>query len=185
MPTVGIGPLTLHTNDIGWQPARAQAFGAGEVEGESYPASITGPGGLELDLAVFMSVEGEGMVHCPDGAGVPAEYARLARGARLGVYEEAEGLWIIKQLRLLRFSPDTGWGNPSRTDLPELDALAGASVEGLLRDLGAVAVGTKLDVFGARGNDLALRWPQSAGPEVPLTAYALTRVLPIFKGLNS
>jgi hypothetical protein len=184
MPTVGIGPLTLHTNDIGWQPARAQAFGAGEVEGKSYPASITGPGGLELDLAVFMSPEGEGMVHCPDGAGVPADYARLVRGARLGVYEEDDKNWIIKQLRLLRFSPETGWGNPSRTDLPELDELLGASVEGLLRDLGAVAVGTKSDVFGAGGNDLVLRWPESAGPEVPLAAYTLTRVLPIFRGLN-
>lgn len=42
MPTVVIGPLTLHTNDIGWQPARAQAFGAGGVDGIAYPASITG-----------------------------------------------------------------------------------------------------------------------------------------------
>lgn len=184
MPTVGIGPLTLHTNDIGWQPARAQAFGAGEVEGESYPASITGPGGLELDLAVFMSLEGNGMVHCPDGAGVPADYARLVRGARLGVYKEDDRNWIIKQLRLLRFSPDTGWGNPSRTDLPELDVLLGASTEGLLRDLGAVNLGTKSDVLDAAGNDLALRWPQQAGPEVPLTAYALTRVLPILRVLN-
>lgn len=184
MPTVVIGPLTLHTNDIGWQPSRAQAFGAGEVEGNAYPASITGPGGLELDLAVFMSSEGDGMVHCPDGAGVPADYARLVRGARLGVYEEDDENWIIKQLRLLRFSPESGWGNPSRTDLTELDSLLGASADGLLRDLGAVALGTKSEVFGSSGNDLALRWPESSGPEVPLAAYALTRVLPIFRGLN-
>lgn len=184
MPTVRVGDLTLHTNEIGWQPARVRAFGNGEAEGESYPATVTGSGGLELDLAIFMSNDGEGMVHCPEAAGVPADYARLAHGARLGVYAEDERDWVIKQLRLLRFSVADAWGSATRTDLAELDELLGDAADNLLRDLGATALGTKSDLFGSGGFDLALRWPKSLGPEVPLTAYVLTRVLPIFKATN-
>lgn len=184
MATVQVGSLTLHTNEIGWQPAKARSFTSGDAEGAQYPATVTGPGGLELDLAIFMSDDGEGMVHCPDPAGVPADYSRLGHGARLGVYAESEFDWIVKQLRLLRFSPSDGWGSVTRTDLAELDELMGGSTDNVLRDLGATALGTKSDVLGSGGNDLAVRWPRSAGPEVPLTAYVLTRVLPIFKAMN-
>jgi len=184
MATVQVGSLALHTNEIGWQPAKARAFGSGEAEGESYPATVTGPGGLELDLAVFMSHEGEGMVHCPDAAGVPPDYARLAHGARLGVYVEDEDAWIIKQLRLLDFSPSAGWGSAKQTTLEELDGLLGASTELLLVDLGIEEIGPKHEVLGSRGNDLAARWSPEAGPEVPLALYVLTRVLPIHRALN-
>lgn len=184
MSTVEIGPLSLHTNDIGWLPAEANSFGDGKAMGVSYPAAATGPNGLEIDLAVFMSDEGQGMVHCPDAAGVPADYARLAHGARLGIYVESEDAWIIKQLRLLDFSPTTGWGNPRQTTVQELDGLLGASTELLLVDLGIEELGPKHQVLGSRGNDLAARWSPDAGPEVPLALYVLTRILPIHRALN-
>lgn len=184
MPTVEIGHLTLHTNDIGWLPAEASSFGQGKAEGLSYPAVVTGPSGFELDLAIFMSHEGEGMVHCPDAAGVPPDYARLAHGARLGVYIESEAAWIIKQLRLLEFSSTTGWGNPKQTNLEELDGILGASTELFLEDLGIEGIGPKHELLGTRGNDLAARWSPEAGPEVPLALYVLTRVLPIHRALN-
>lgn len=184
MPTVEMGPLTLHTNDIGWLPAEANSFGHGKAVGLTYPAAVTGPNGLEIDLAVFMSDEGEGMVHCPDAAGVPPDYARLAHGARLGVYVEDEEAWIIKQLRLLDFSPTSGWGNPKQTTLEELDRILGASTEVLLVDLGIQEIGPRHEVLGSRGNDLAARWSPSAGPEVPLALYVITRILPIQRALN-
>jgi len=182
--TVQFGSLTLHTNAIGWQPAVVSAFSQGKAKGVSHPATVTGPGALEIDLAVFMSDEGEGMVHCPDPSGVPSDYARLAHGARLGVYAGDHGEWIIKQLRLLRFSPTLGWGNPSQTSIEELDKLVDGSVTALLVNLGLEAIGPKLDVLGVRGNDLALRWSSNSGPELPLLAYSITRILPIFKALN-
>ena len=184
MATIGIGPLILHTNQIGWQPARANAFSSVEVDGESYPAAITGPSGLELDLAVFMSESGQGMVHCPEPAGVPADYTRLGHGARLGVYVEEDGNWVVKQLRLLRFSSDTGWGNPTLTNQEELSSLLGCSAKDLLLSAGASEVGTKAEILGTTGKDLAIRWSPDAGPEVPLAAYAMTRVLPIFRALG-
>ena len=184
MASVVIGPLTLHTNDIGWLPAEASSFAQGKAQGLEYPAVVTGPDGLELDLSVFMSDDGEGMVHCPDPAGVPVDYARLGHGARLGVYEHDETTWVIKQLRLLRFSTGTGWGNPRMTTVEELDQLLGSSAETLLQDLGLEEIGTKAEVLGTSGNDLALLWPADSGPELPLACYTLTRVLPIFRAMN-
>jgi len=182
--TVQFGSLTLHTNAIGWQPAVVSAFSQGKAKGVSHPATVTGPGALEIDLAVFMSDQGEGMIHCPDPSGVPADYARLAHGARLGVYAGGQDEWIIKQLRLLRFSPTLGWGNPSQTSIEELDEIVEGSVEALLINLGLEDIGPKHDVLGVRGNDLALRWSSNSGPELPLLAYSITRILPIFKALN-
>lgn len=184
MASVAIGPLTLHINDIGWLPAEASSFAQGKAQGRAYPAVVTGPDGLELDLAMFMSDDGEGMVHCPDSSGVPADYARLGHGARLGVYEHDETNWVIKQLRVLAFSPSTGWGNPRRTSMEELDGLLGSSVEGLLADHGLMHIGTKEDVLGTRGQDIAVLWPADSGPELPLACYTLTRVLPIFRAIN-
>lgn len=184
MSTLGIGPLTLHTNQIGWRETKASSFSRGEVEGEGYPATVTGPGGLELDLEVFMSLDGQGMVHCPDSSTVPAEYARLAHGARLGVYMEVDGSWIVKQLRLLRFSGSQGWGNPTMTTVDELDGLLTGSFVALMRSLGAVSIGPKSTVLGIKGNDIAIRWSPESGPQLPLSAYVLTRVLPIYQALS-
>jgi hypothetical protein len=112
-----------------------------------------------------MSDEGMGQVHCPDVGGVPTNYARLARGARLGVYTDDDDQWVIKQLRLLRYSATSEWGNPNLTTLDELDGLLGSSTATLLRSLGAIAVGTKTEVLGTSGNDLAVRWPGNAGTD--------------------
>ena len=184
MGTVQLGPLTIHTNKVGWQPTVASAFVQGKAKGVSYPATVTGPDGFELDLAIFMSDEGEGMVHCPDSSGVPADYARLAHGARLGVYAHDQGDWVIKQLRLLRFSLTSGWGNPNMTDIEELDNVLGASVEALFLGLGLGAIGPKHEILGSKGNDLAMRWNSNTGPDLPLAAYSLTRILPIYKALG-
>lgn len=184
MASVSVGPLTLHTNQVGWSGAEATSFSEGKAQGFSYPAVVTGPNGLEIDLAIFMSDDGNGMVHCPDSAGVPADYARLAHGARLGVYEYDEFTWVIKQLRLLQFSSGSGWGNPRMTTLDELDQLLGSSVSVLLEDLGLEQIGSKAEVLGTSGNDLALLWGSDSGPDLPLTCYTLTRVLPIFRAIN-
>jgi len=132
-----------------------------------------------------MADDGEGMVHCPDAAGVPSDYARLAHGARLGVYVEDDDAWIIKQLRLLSFSREKGWGNPVMTTLEELDVLMGGSVVNLLIDLGIEEIGPKNELLGTRGNDLAARWSPERGPEIPLACYVLTRILPIQKALSA
>jgi hypothetical protein len=185
MPTVELGSLTLHTNDIGWLPGEAPSFSGGKVQGQSYPATVTSPDGLEIDLALFMADDGEGMVHCPDAAGVPPDYARLAHGARLGVYVEDDDAWIIKQLRLLSFSREKGWGNPKQTTIDELDDLLDSSTELLLVDLGVEDIGPKNELLGTRGNDLAARWSPESGPEVPMALYVLTRILPIYKALSA
>jgi hypothetical protein len=182
MPTVQIGPLTLHTNCLEPRRGLGLTLGGQQVEGESVPAVVTGPAGLELDCEFFMSDLGDGQVHCPNPAGVPAGYERLAHGARMGVYGEAgAGSRVIRQLRLLRFNPDKGWGNPTGTTLVELDQLLESSTEKLLRGLGATDIGTRTEVLGERGNDLAMRWASHTGPELPLAAYALTRILAIYR----
>lgn len=185
MGTVQFGDLTLHTNDIGWLPGETPSFAGGKVQGLFFPATVTGSHGLEIDLALFMADDGEGMVHCPDASGVPPDYARLSHGARLGVYVEDDDAWIIKQLRLLNFSREKGWGNPRQTTLDELDELLGASTELLLLNLGIEEIGPKTEVLGTRGNDLAARWSPDRGPEIPLVCYVLTRILPIQKALNA
>jgi hypothetical protein len=161
-----------------WERATIRSFAGADIEGERQHAMLVGPPGVELDLAYFMGDNGEGQVSCLSRGGSPEAWQRLVHGGRLGVYLEGGDL-VIKQLRLMRWDASAGWGNPRMTTVEGLDGILGGSAERLFHDLGATALGTKREVLGVNGNDLAVRWPEAAGPAVAFAAYALTRALPI------
>ena len=73
---------------------------------------------------------------------------------------------------------------PSPLSPEELDALAGSSVAELFNSVGVKDFGSKAEVLGGSGSDLALRWAAEAGAAPAFTAYALTRVLPIVQALD-
>lgn len=162
----------------------SRVFGSEMFEGDVVHGMIVGPGGLQLDVRYFMADTGEGLVGCTARGDSDEAFERLIRGARPGVYREDSGDYVLKQLRLLRWDPTKGWGNPTKTDIDELDALAGSSVKDLFESIGVLELGTKAEVLGGSGNDLALRWSEDAGAAPAFAAYALTRVLPIVHALD-
>jgi hypothetical protein len=180
MPGFDVAEIRVLTSPVGWQPSVAPSFRGGQEQGMAVEALVVGAGGIELDLSCFMGDSGEGSVRCVSRGTSPETFERLVHGARLGLYAGDERR-EIRQLRLLRWDAAAGWGNPSGTDTAELTALLGADVETFFRALGALDLGTKEAVLGTRGRDLVVTWPLDAGPEVPLAAYALTRVLPIVR----
>jgi hypothetical protein len=111
------------------------------------------------------------------------KWDRLKRGLRLGVYQKQNDKWAA---RLFPAQPknDGTWSNRSGgATLSELDDLAGLDVATTLQDLGALAVGTKSEVYGETNrnrDELCVLYPDDK-PEVGLAAYVLTTVLPLME----
>lgn len=175
-----IGPLTILMTDDGPYQDVADIPARGKVNVEVHPATVIADGGISLDIRYCIADDGQGIVDCTSIEQSPEDFRRLTHGARLGVYVQDGGL-CIRQLRVIRYSPDDQWGNPTLATMDELDDLAGGDAKRLLGSFGAQEVGKKSEVLGVRGNDLAVMWTESAGPQLPIVAYALTRILPILR----
>lgn len=162
----------------------SKVFGSEVLEGDVAYAMMVGPGETQLDVRYFIADEGVGLVTCTARASSDEAFERLIRGARLGVYRDGDEECVVRQLRLLHWDAESGWGNPRKTDVDELDELLGSSSADLFSSLGVSAFGAKEEVLGGSGSDLAMRWSESEGVAPAFAAYALTRVLPIVRALG-
>ncbi len=179
---IDVGPARVLLGAGNPQRTVARVFSEEDQEGTAAHAMIVGPGGTQLEVTYFLADSGEGLVSCTDiGPSDPA-FRRLAHGARMGVYVTESGERVIKRLRLLRWDPEAGWGNPGMTDCDELDEVLGASAEALLLSSGVTDIGTARELLDGRTSDLAVIWPPEAGAGPAFVAYALTRVLPVISG---
>lgn len=184
MPAFEVAEARVLVSAVGWQPSTAPSFRGGHESGRAAEALVVADGGVELDVSCFIGDTGEGSVRCVSRGTSPEDFERLVHGARLGIYT-GQDRYEIRQLRLLRWDAAAGWGNPSGTDLVELSQLLGEDADAFLRARGASDVGTKEQVLSSRGRDLAVTWPVVSGPEVPLAAWTLTRVVPILRAIAS
>lgn len=148
--------------------------------------------GRDLDLEVVWStwVIGEQGVRLASVKRGPERLGRLLKGGRLGIYSgEAFGLpdgidWC--QLRVMR--ERDGNRLPTAVNMSYADtvrATGGEDVWNILSDLGALAIGPESHLLlGKTGSTPVITFP-TGEPEIPVAAWALTRVLPIinrFKG---
>ena len=180
-----IGPVQLFANaDSGDDEANLPGT-RGLAPGRSWSAVALVAPDLEANLRFFIAEDGaQGIVDCRT-QGTSTAFDRLTRGARLGVYQQRGNTYAIRQLRVLRLDPSTGWGNPTATSLEELDRLAGGAFDQLAGTVGISQIGTKAAVIGDKGNDIALTWDIESGPGAPLAAYVLTRIVPIANAIGT
>jgi len=108
------------------------------------------------------------------------KWDRLKHGLRIGVYKHGDACYL--QLGPAVPNDDGTWSTRQRSATQAvLDDAAGLDVFQTLRDLGAISIGTKAEVYGETNkfrNALCALYPEDK-PEVGLGAYVLTTVLPL------
>lgn len=180
MNSLQIGDLKLFVNSSS-EPDQANVPGKpGRQPGRRWAGVVLGPGELVINLRYFISDTGDALVDCTAVDDVHHDqFMRLLRGARLGVYQDS-GTAQIRQLRVIRHDPAAGWGQPTMTSLGELEQLGGGAIQAI-RAAGITKIGSKAEVLGTRGDDIAVVWSQAENALIPLALYTLTRVLPMFE----
>ena len=136
-------------------------------------------GVLELGYCIWSN--GERDVRILEASNVCRALRRLEHGLRQGVHANGRRDWVeLSQARL----KNEEWSNTFKANRAELDAGAGLGASRLLSKFGATAVGTKERILSDRGRKRGYLCAvfKKNSIEVPITAYLLTRVLPILNG---
>ena len=197
MAEILVGPVKILTNDQGWQADRRRPLNTvkgavdKEVDGQILYALISaGPDSFRSEIFLHDD-EPTGFIQvCKDGisAGNPNDdYQDLETRLRMGLYGDANTLGMKQIQRIVKPSGDRwgGSGGRIKASLSDLDELLGSSSQELLSKLGVNEIGTQQELFDGANSHLAMRWPRSATPEIPFVIQVLTRVLPIYRGIEA
>jgi len=184
---IEIGTVVLNIPDGVTRECVVSDFDGVSHEGVEVPAIVSGPGGLLLELA-HRSWDGGGQVVMLSRGNSSPAFDRLLHGCRLGIRELDDGA-DVADVGLLRWDPnagDQGWGNPSKASVADLDSVLGSSVETLLVHAGCYDFGERQSILrdtSRRKFWLCATFP-STEPETPLTAYVVSRVLPMVASIG-
>lgn len=136
--------------------------------------------GFVLHLQDIRLLNGERQVTVGANYTGDKKWDRLTHGMRIGVVKRGDACCM--QLGPAVPKPGDNWSTRARSATKEmLDQAAGLDVFQALRDLGAIRIGTKAEVYGETNktrNALCVLFPEDK-PEVGLAAYVLTTVLPL------
>ncbi|MBT6373254.1 MAG: protein kinase [Gemmatimonadales bacterium] len=159
--------------------------GEADVEVTVVRARILAEPGICLDVEWCGADYGEAWVKAVDAHSSPARIHRLIHGLRPGIHPVPDGdPRAFMELRQARIIDDPDWPRLRKVSQADLDDAAEADVAALLRDLGSISVSTRGDSWGDEGRrrtDLCVVFERT-NLEVPLAAYALTRVAPLAEG---
>lgn len=170
--------VTLAGNSVSVQ---GETFSNGTQTGQAFAANVRTPDGAILEVAVTQWITGEVDVRTFTRLTGPVTYDRLTKGARLGV-SELDGDVSTCELGILSFHADRQPTVIKASD-KDLDQVIQGSARHSLMNLGALAVGTRQDVYGdtsKRRSYQAVMFPRG-NSTIPVAAYVLTRVLPIYR----
>ena len=182
MSEIQVGPLKVKY--MGESQTMAIPMAGGEaVPATQHLALITGPDGIALETAYLIFSGGEGDVRVIETGDTPNPYLRLGHGGRLGVYTLGSELYC--EARAMKLN-DENWSNLQRATYSEIESWLGSSVDQLLASTGASALVTREELFGDEGRrryELATSFARG-NAMAPLTLFALTRPLPLLKGVK-
>ena len=187
---IELGPLTLrvgspedvfaHTGTPAAQPD------VGVVEGEAVGALVIAPG-LNIDLALVRWPGGRHELKTLDTHAAPPPLNFVSARTTL-VRDDVDGR-NLSLMFLEAVAPQKA--NPSRMSAQQvtaehLDWILGASVEGLLRDHGAIAFGSGAEVRGdeSKARNCLLVAFDHDNIVVPFVAFAITRQLALLRGFD-
>ncbi len=178
-----VGPVTMSVLDER-VPVHGEAFTGGHQQGLATACELRTPDGGVLEVGMTTWENGDRDVRCFSRLAGPLAYDRLVKGVRLGVASKRPGEWDC-ELGILSHHQDRP-PTVVKATWADLDSMLGSSARDHLLASGATAAGTKEDTIGdvgRRRNYLVMVSPEEQ-PEPPLTAYVLTRVLPLMTGFG-
>jgi hypothetical protein len=178
-----VGPVALSFLDER-VPVHGEAFTGGHQHGLVTGCELRTPDGGVLEVGLVDWEHGDRDVRCFSRLAGPLAYDRLVKGVRLGVATKRPGEWDC-ELGILSHH-DRRPPTVVKAAWSDLDSVLGASARDCLLAAGARAAGTKEETIGDTGRRRGyLVMVCSEGrPEPPLTAYVLTRVLPLMVGFG-
>lgn len=144
------------------------------------------PTNAVLHVDVLVGRDGDGWIITSEVENGSPILERLKRGLRMSfTRDEALGTWA--ELRQARLTPDKGpdWSNLFKASVEELDHGSGLGIVEILDECNA-AVGSRAELLGDKGKHrsfICAVFPDET-PKGPLTAYLLTRVLPLLRGVG-
>lgn len=183
MSVITIGAVTV---DVQSEPEvlHAEALQGGqEQDGLVQYGRIATPDGFSGTAGVVTWQDGAVEVRFLDFLAGPDPYRRLERAGRMTV-QTSGGRWVA----LLRALRHNGRDWPTLADVTwlELDLLAGSSAETILTRADGARIGTwgELNSAAARYRDTPAISCNENDAESLLTAYTVTRVMPIMKNFG-
>jgi hypothetical protein len=188
---IQLGPLELEVSDGGitfpHSGTPAANPDAGEVAGEAIGGLVTGPGGINVDLALVRWPGGvrEMKTLRTNASPRPLDYASGRTTLFQADFEGQSLTWMY----LDAVSPKRGkpgqWST-HQVAARHLDAILDDSAAALLGEYGAVAFGTGVDLRGDTSkvrNRLQVGF-QTDNIVVPFIAFAITRQLALLRGFD-
>lgn len=163
---------------------QGETFSNGTQSGQAFAANVRVPDGAILEVGVTQWITGEVDVRTFTRLTGPVIYDRLTKGARLGV-SDVDGDVSTCELGILSFHADRQPTVIKASD-KDLDQVTQGSARHSLINLGALEVGTREEIYGdtsRRRTYQAVMFPRGDST-VPLAAYVLTRVLPMYRGFG-
>ena len=190
MTSIDLGPLLLRIaseeETFPHESTPAAHPDAGVLQGVAVGALITGPG-INIDLALVHWPGDAREVKTIDTHAAPSPLNYTS--GRTTLFRSDVDRKAVSLMYLEAVAPQKA--NPSRMSAQQvtteqLDWILGASVEGLLREHGAIAFGTGEEL---RGDESKIRNRLQVAFEhdnivVPLIAFAITRQLSLLKGFD-
>jgi len=156
--------------------------------GKFHIFSVMDGKGMAIDLAYATWGNGDIDIRPNNVVSNDQALLRLAHSRMRMTVRDYDGnlAWVeLSQARILPNTP-THWSTRRRASIDELNNGADLDVEQLLIDAGAVAVDMKqtaINDFGRRRNFYCALFPKD-NRDCPVTAFVLTRILPIMHGYS-
>jgi len=173
--------ITLAENAVSVQ---GETFSNGTQSGQAFAANVRVPDGAILEVGITEWLTGEVDIRTFTRLTGPVIYDRLTKGARLGVSDVQSDLSTC-ELGILSFHADR---QPTviKASEKDLDQVIQGSARHSLMNLGALDVGTREDIYGDTSRRRSYQAAIFARGDftVPIAAYVLTRVLPMYRGFG-
>lgn len=171
--------------DVRTEHLKGETIDQGEATGIASISTVKGVpdavGELDIEIAYIVWDNGEHEVRCMRAVGRHQWIPRMARGLRVGIRATEEGARFMR-VRVPRIGGST---QPTmyQTSVLELSQHTGTSVASVLEDAGALAIGTRHELFGAvdkQRNQLCVVFADG-DTRTPVVAHYLTPVLATVK----
>lgn len=163
--------------------------GDGELVGDDRVYLADREDGTALEIAVFVTAQGTGLVRVTKVLHGDSALQRLQQGLRIGIRGCDDGR-LTMDLRQARFVADSKPGKHPISQFlvtaSELDMGSGMDVAETLSRFGSDAYGTRAEVFGETGkkrNEMCVAFPRRA-VDLPAVAYVLTRIAPVVRRIR-
>ncbi len=161
--------------------------GAPKEEGRAIGATVTGPGGVNVDLALVRWPDGTREVKTLEVNQSPPQVTYA--GGRVPIYLHSTSVGNVEWIFVRALSPNLqGTGQPSAQSVGEdqLDWILGSSFRACVSSHGAVSFGSNAEVRGdtSKTKNLLVVAFELGDHLVPLVAFAITRQLAMFRGFD-